>query len=328
MAQITLNSTGVASSGALALQSNGTTTAVTIDTSQNVGIGVSPTTALAISKTKSGSSAESFNLLRMNLQGTGAIGDTVGIRFGTAGSSTDIAGITCITGADATAYGTLTFSVRRFTTDTFDEVGRFDNRGSLLVGTTALRSAERMIVEKNNDAICAKATGSVSNIPYLAWNDATSGNNSLMNFGTEASYTSRGNIDYNRAGGLVRYNTSSDATLKNIIGDSDGIKSIEILNSTRIRDYSWKDDATNKTQIGVIAQELYETYKGAVSVGGEIEKTDEAGNVTTEYRPWAVDKTAFTFHLVKGWQEHHRIIQEQQALITTLTDRITALEAK
>ena len=39
MAQITLNSSGVASSGTLALQSNGTTTAVTIDTSQNVGIG-------------------------------------------------------------------------------------------------------------------------------------------------------------------------------------------------------------------------------------------------------------------------------------------------
>lgn len=39
MAQITLNSTGVASNGTLALQSNGTTTAVTIDASQNVGIG-------------------------------------------------------------------------------------------------------------------------------------------------------------------------------------------------------------------------------------------------------------------------------------------------
>ena len=39
MAQITLNSSGVASSGTLALQSNGTTTAVTIDASQNVGIG-------------------------------------------------------------------------------------------------------------------------------------------------------------------------------------------------------------------------------------------------------------------------------------------------
>ena len=42
MAQITLNSTGVASDGALVLQSNGTTAAVTIDTSQNVGIGVTP----------------------------------------------------------------------------------------------------------------------------------------------------------------------------------------------------------------------------------------------------------------------------------------------
>ena len=39
MAQITLNSSGVASNGTLALQSNGTTTAVTIDASQNVGIG-------------------------------------------------------------------------------------------------------------------------------------------------------------------------------------------------------------------------------------------------------------------------------------------------
>jgi hypothetical protein len=42
MAQITLNSSGVASNGALALQSNGTTTAVTIDASQNVGVGVTP----------------------------------------------------------------------------------------------------------------------------------------------------------------------------------------------------------------------------------------------------------------------------------------------
>ena len=39
MAQISLNSNGVASNGALTLQSNGTTTAITVDTSQNVGIG-------------------------------------------------------------------------------------------------------------------------------------------------------------------------------------------------------------------------------------------------------------------------------------------------
>jgi hypothetical protein len=50
MAQITLNSTGVASNGTLALQSNGTTTAVTIDASQNVGIGTaSPGRLLSLS---------------------------------------------------------------------------------------------------------------------------------------------------------------------------------------------------------------------------------------------------------------------------------------
>jgi len=49
MAQISLNSNGVASNGALTLQSNGTTTAVTIDTSQNVGIGTgSPSAKLDV----------------------------------------------------------------------------------------------------------------------------------------------------------------------------------------------------------------------------------------------------------------------------------------
>ena len=42
MAQITLNSSGVASNGTLKLQSNGTTDAVTIDTAQNLGLGVTP----------------------------------------------------------------------------------------------------------------------------------------------------------------------------------------------------------------------------------------------------------------------------------------------
>ena len=42
MAQITLNSSGVASSGSLLLQTNGTTTQATFDTSGNLGLGVTP----------------------------------------------------------------------------------------------------------------------------------------------------------------------------------------------------------------------------------------------------------------------------------------------
>jgi hypothetical protein len=52
----------------------------------------------------------------------------------------------------------------------------------------------------------------------LLWNSATSGDNLFATFGTEAVVVVRGTIDYNRAGGLVRYNTTSDYRAKDIIG--------------------------------------------------------------------------------------------------------------
>ena len=202
--------------------------------------------------------------------------------------------------------------------------------GNVLVGRTSVYSsnAERLSVQAtgNSPAILAINAAGATDYNYVGWNSATTGDNKFVGFFTETSPSLRGSIDYNRAGGVTRYNTSSDATLKNINGDAPKQISIDILNSTKIREYSWKDDATNKVQIGVIAQELHETFKGAVSVGGDKVTTDAEGNETTEYVPWAVDKTAFTFHLVAGWQEHERIIQEQQAIITQLTERITALE--
>ena len=225
--------------------------------------------------------------------------------------------------------GYLAFTTRNDSTG-FAERARIDSSGNLCIGRTSVYStnAERLSVQAtgNSPAILAINAAGATDYTYVSWNSATTGDNKFVGFFTEASPTLRGSIDYNRAGGVTRYNTSSDATLKNINGDAPKQISINILNSTKIREYSWKDDATNKVQIGVIAQELHETFKGAVSVGGDKVTTDAEGNETTEYVPWAVDKTAFTFHLVAGWQEHERIIQEQQALITTLTERITALE--
>ena len=98
------------------------------------------------------------------------------------------------------------------------------------------------------------------------------------------------------------------------------------MKSTKIREYAWKDDPTQKPQIGPIAQELYETFKGAVSVGGEKTEIDDEGNEVTKYVPWSVDKTAFSFHLVAGWQAHEKIIQEQQALIIQLQADVAALK--
>ena len=227
--------------------------------------------------------------------------------------------------------GYLAFTTRNDSTG-FAERARINSSGNLCIGRTSVYStnAERLSVQAtgNSPAILAINAAGATDYTYVSWNSATTGDNKFVGFFTEASPTLRGSIDYNRAGGVTRYNTSSDATLKNINGDAPKQISINILNSTKIREYSWKDDATNKVQIGVIAQELHETFKGAVSVGGDKVTTDAEGNETTEYVPWAVDKTAFTFHLVAGWQEHERIIQEQQALITTLTDRISVLENK
>jgi hypothetical protein len=245
---------------------------------------------------------------------------------------------------------------------TFTERARITSGGEFLINATSAILAGRVLQAKKSGGgvVLFKVESGVGSEVLLLWNDATSGNNLFQEFGTETSgIVIRGSIDYNRGAGLVRYNTSSDATLKNIIGDSDGAKSVEILNSTRIREFAWKDDPAQKPQIGVIAQELYETYKGAVSVGGNHEETipavteqrlvseavlDENGNEIeaavyetveveperkeTKYRSWGVDKTAFTFHLVAGWQAHEKLIKQQAETIAALEARIAALEAK
>jgi hypothetical protein len=238
------------------------------------------------------------------------------------------------------------------------ERARITSGGVLLVGTTsALLTESAFGANSSANTSTFKTSAGASGWCSLMWNSATSGDNKFVEFLTETVSTPRGSVDYNRTGGLTRYNTTSDATLKNILGDSDGAKSVEILNSTRIREYAWKDDETQKPQIGVIAQELYETYKGAVSVGGDYEVTipavteqrlvseavlDEDGNeieaavyetveveperTETKYRPWGVDKTAFTFHLVAGWQAHEKLIKQQAETIAALEARIAALE--
>jgi len=55
-----------------------------------------------------------------------------------------------------------------------------------------------------------------------SWHTATSGDNLFHTFVTEASPTIRGSITYNRAGGLVAYNVTSDYRAKDISGPVTG----------------------------------------------------------------------------------------------------------
>jgi hypothetical protein len=168
------------------------------------------------------------------------------------------------------------FKISKSSTLGTNDYFSIDSSGNLLIGTTT--QLGRITAETGSDecifAINSAGGGSAT---MVSWNKADSGNNYFHAFFVDAGNVNVGNIDYNRAAGLVRYNTTSDATLKNIIGDSDNQKSVEILNSTRIREFAWKNDAEQKPQIGVI-----KNCMRAVSVGGDIEKTDD-GNVTTEH---------------------------------------------
>jgi len=111
------------------------TTALTINSSQNVGIGTtSPGTKFTVNQTKSGTGIENYDLIELGLLGTGAVGDSSTIGwFSTSGTKT--AGIEGISGLDNILYGELAFHVRRYTTDTYDEVMRINNRGNVGIGT-------------------------------------------------------------------------------------------------------------------------------------------------------------------------------------------------
>jgi hypothetical protein len=98
---------------------------------------------------------------------------------------------------------------------------RLDSSGNLLVGTTStlVSANEKVSVDcGSTNGLTTKTSGGASSWNYFAWNSATSGNNGFIEFGTEASYTARGSITYNRGAGLVAYNVTSDYRAKDISG--------------------------------------------------------------------------------------------------------------
>tara|TARA_R110002072_G_scaffold141398_5_gene286687 strand:+ start:93 stop:344 length:252 start_codon:yes stop_codon:yes gene_type:complete len=76
-----------------------------------------------------------------------------------------------------------------------------------------------------------------------------------------------------------------------------------------VKDYVYKEDL-DKPQTGFIAQQVFEHYPNAVSVGGDDVKTD----------PWMMDYGKMTPLLVKA-------IQDQQEKIEMLLKRIEGLES-
>ena len=193
----------------------------------------------------------------------------------------------------------------------FAESARFDTSGNFFIGTTNIGYSRKLGVTSSGDAAMIQTTGSATSTPCEFWNTATSGDNRFTFFYTEGTPTARGSIDYNRAGGLTRYNTTSDQRLKENIVDAPSAMSL--INGIKIRSFDWKETGFHVDH-GVIAQELQQVVPEAVSVGDDNE--DESVK-----KPWGVDTSVLVPALVKALQEMKAIIDDQAA-------RIAALEAK
>lgn len=111
---------------------------------------------------------------------------------------------------------------------------------------------------------------------------------------------------------------SSDSRLKQA---SSGFNGIPLIMSMAPKEYEWKSNP-GKRQKGFYAQELYEVYPDAVSVGSDA--LTEDGSLAL---PWGIDYSRLTPVLVKAIQEQQLVLQEQQTTIAALQARIEALES-
>jgi len=197
----------------------------------------------------------------------------------------------------------------------FEENGsermRIDASGNLLVGQTTQISGERLGV----------GSGSNTLVAWFQQNTNTSGYNGMViGLGSNGNNTStsflRGNT--NAVGNWYLYGNgttsfSSDQRLKkNIETTRDGY--LEDLCKLRVVKYNWKNDADGTPkELGLIAQDVEQVFSGLVQ--DDLNKVSEEDDTT--YKQLKV--SVLPFMLLKA-------MQEQQALITALTARITALE--
>jgi hypothetical protein len=293
---LTANNITSASATNLLLKSAGTT-AVTIDTSQNVGIGTtSPSRILTIEKSGAAFPSTSNPTVRLNETSSGRFAvmeldssTNFNIWNGDAGSGS-------IRFYRGSGSGTLSMSL--------------DASGNLLVGSTSQIFSERLL-----------AIGAGANVFTSYQNTNTSGYSSIRSFlqsngNNTSTYHFLGGTSGVGAWYLYGNGTSSwssDSRLKkNIETTRSGY--LEDICKLRVVKYNWKNDAENTPkELGLIAQEVEQVFPGLVQDGIEPLSEDDP----TLYKQ--LKGSVLPFMLLKA-------IQEQQAIITALTARLTALE--
>lgn len=146
--------------------------------------------------------------------------------------------------------------------------------GAVLIGTTSSYfGARTAIVASGSQYGLEVQANNVSYYSQIVTNTATSGDNRFIYFGTEANgATQRGSITYNRAGGLVAYNVTSDYRSKTIFGPV--TNSGEVIDQLRIYKGRMKNATIDRPML--IAHEAQGVTPYAVT--GEKDAIDEKGN--------------------------------------------------
>ena len=284
-------------SGILNIQTN-ETNAITVDASQNVGIGTtSPNRTGFTSPVLSVTNGTSGVL---ELIGTQSSDGTVGQLAWYNNSATSPDRIAQILGlrSGANNSGAITFQTNSAGGGVTERM-RIDSSGKLLIGTTSL-SAGRV-----NVLAAAGASGIVvqvtNNGDYgLAFNNA--------------SGTNVGRIQIDS--GSTSYVTSSDYRLKENIAPMTG--ALAKVAQLKPVTYKWKVDGTDGQ--GFIAHELQAVVPDCVS--GEKDEVDENGDI----KPQGIDTSFLVATLTAAIQELKAINDTQAETINALTARIVALE--
>jgi len=202
------------------------------------------------------------------------------------------------------------------------EVARIDSSGNLLVGTTTQSAGAIGTFYKTATSANQRSASFINNgTPgstspagiYIYYPNASSGNGSTFitcsDSNSDRFYVlGSGNVQNTNNS----YGAISDVKLKENIVDA--TPKLANLMQVKVRNYNMIGDTTK--QIGVVAQELETIFPSMID---ELPDKDADGNdlgTTTK----SVKYSVFVPMLIKA-------MQEQQALITQLTARITALES-
>lgn len=283
--------------GILNLQTAGTN-AITVDASQNVGIGTtSPSGKLDVTGTVYGGKNGTQGYI--GIQGSGDTAHTGYIEFlAPNGTRRGYLGYADVSGSGQfNLWGESSTNALAFGTNSTERM-RIDSSGNVLVNKTSQSNTGKLEIDYS------RATHAGSNY------NETSSASSCTHIAFQRGGTSVGSIQSGN-NSSTSYNTSSDYRLKdNIVPMSGALDKISQLNPVN---WTWKVDGTNGQ--GFIAHELQAIIPDCVT--GEKDAVDEEGNPVYQ----GVDTSFLVATLTAA-------IQEQQTIINDLKARIETLEAK